>query len=86
MLRFAAGCLRDVPGMVPWGENQWGIFDAHKLRQSSFSPDTSIISTRFSANNWRYINTADFLLTDTSVKRTPRVGRCLSLMSLFDSL
>ena len=26
------------------------------------------------------------LLTDTSIKRTPRVGPCLSLLPLFDSL
>ena len=31
-------------------------------------------------------NTVDTLLTDTSVKRTPRVGPCLSLVPLFDSL
>ena len=30
--------------------------------------------------------TVDSLLTDTSVKRTPRVGPCLSLLPLFDSL
>ena len=32
------------------------------------------------------ISTVDSLLTDTSVKRTPRVGLCLSLLPLFDSL
>ena len=31
-------------------------------------------------------NTVDSLITDTSVKRTPRVGPCLSLLLLFDSL
>ena len=31
-------------------------------------------------------DTVDSLLTDTSVKRTPRVGPCLSLLPLFDSL
>ena len=30
--------------------------------------------------------TVNSLLTDTSVKRTPRVGPCLSLLPLFDSL
>ena len=30
--------------------------------------------------------TVDSLLTDTSVKRTLRVGPCLSLLPLFDSL
>ena len=30
--------------------------------------------------------TVDSLLTDTSVKRTPRVGPCLCLFPLFDSL
>ena len=32
------------------------------------------------------IITVDSLLTDTSVKRTLRVGPCLSLLPLFDSL
>ena len=31
-------------------------------------------------------NTVDSLLTDNSVKRTLRVGPCLSLLPLFDSL
>ena len=30
--------------------------------------------------------TVDSLLMDTSLKRTPRVGPCLSLLPLFDSL
>ena len=30
--------------------------------------------------------TVDSLLMDTSVKRTPRVGACLSLIPLFDSM
>ena len=30
--------------------------------------------------------TVDSLLTDTSLKGTPRVGPCLSLLPLFDSL
>ena len=33
-----------------------------------------------------YSDTVDSLLMDTSVKRTPRVGPCLSLHPLFDSL
>ena len=32
------------------------------------------------------VTTVDSLLTDTSVKWTPRVGPCLSLLLLFDSL
>ena len=35
---------------------------------------------------WSTVNSVDSLLTDTSVKRTPRVGPCLSLLPLFDSL
>ena len=31
-------------------------------------------------------STVDSLLTDTSVRRTPRVGPCLWLFPLFDSL
>ena len=34
----------------------------------------------------RSVYTVDSLLTDTSLKRTPRVCPCLSLLPLFDSL
>ena len=34
----------------------------------------------------KFAVTVDLLLTDTSLKRTPRVGPCLSLLPLFDSL
>ena len=32
------------------------------------------------------MSTVDSLFTDTSIRRTPRVGPCLSLLPLFDSL
>ena len=43
------------------------------------APDTMVQSLNS-------LNTVDSLLTDTSVKRTPRVGPCLCLFPLFDSL
>ena len=50
MQRFA-GCLEEVPGMVPWGEKclMDGLRIAHELQQSSCYPDTPIISTCTSA-------------------------------------
>ena len=42
-----------------------------------------IIAIMYCNNN---DDTVDSLITDTSVKRTLRVGPCLSLLPLFDSL
>ena len=44
---------------------------------------SEIIAIMYCNNN---DDTVDSVLTDTSVKRTLRVGPCLSLLPLFDSL
>ena len=42
-------------------------------------------SKRYVRCDWSVSITVDSLLTDTSIRRTPRVGPCLSLLPLFDS-
>ena len=45
-----------------------------------------ILITAVNTPSLKYEYTVDSLLTDTSVKRTLRVGPCLSLLPLFVSL
>ena len=50
-----------------------------RLKKKILLQDTDVL-------NAKKLYTVDTLLTDTSIKRTPRVGPCLSLLPLFDSL
>ena len=56
------------------------------LHITATSPQQPLPSVSTVAVVERFDCTVDSLLTDTSVKRTLRVGPCLSLLPLFDSL
>ena len=49
------------------------------------NPDSGLVD-RLMFCSWQQRSTVDSVLTDTSVKRTPKFGSCLCLFPLFDSL
>ena len=55
-------------------------------RTVNLKPPTIPLGIVASDNLSRTVYTPNCVLTDTSVKETPRVGPCLSLIPLFDSV